>query len=113
MNDKLTGLLGLSRRAGSGGQGRCAALQSRDPLFQHVLGGVGQAAVDVARILQTEAGGGVGGVFEHVGGGLVNGHGPGIGGGIGLFLAYVKLQSFKMIIAHGKYLFHIFMINFG
>ena len=107
LGQSLNGV-GDGRRAGGSGQGRYTALQSRDPLFQHILGGVGQAAIDVACVLQSEACGGVGAVAEHIGGGLVNGHGPGISSGVGLFLAYVKLQSLKMIAAHKKYLFHIF-----
>ena len=47
----------------------------------------------------------MGGVVEHVGGGLIDGDGPGIGGGIGLFLAYVELKGFKLIVAHSRYLF--------
>ena len=98
--------VGNGRRAGGQGQSCHAALQRRDALFQHILGGVGQAAVDVAGIRQTEPGGGVGGVAEHIGSGLVDGHGPGIGGGVGLFLTDMELQSFKFIVTHGKYLFH-------
>ena len=98
--------VGDGRRAGGQGQGRHAALQGRDALFQHVLGGVGQTAVDVAGVRQAEPGGGVGGVAEHVGSGLVDGDGAGIGGGIGPLLTDVKLQGLKFIVTHGKYLFH-------
>ena len=77
----------------AGGQRqRChAAFQSGHPLFQHVLGGVGETAVNIADVRQPEAGGGVGAVVEHVRGGGVNGNGAGIGSGIGLLLADVEL----------------------
>ena len=75
-----------------------AALQCRDALFQHVLGGIGQTAVDIAGIRQTEPGGGVGGVFEYIGSGLVNGHRAGISSGVGLLLTNMELQSFKFIV---------------
>ena len=101
LSESLNGA-GDGRRAGGGGQRGHAPLQSRDALFQHVLGGVGQPPVDIARVRQAEPGGGVGGVAEHIRGGLVNGHRPGVGGGVGLLLAYVELQGLKFIIAHGK-----------
>ena len=77
------------RRAGSQGQRRRAALQGRDPLLQHVLGGIGQAAIDIARIRQAEPGGRMGGIPEYIGCGLVDGHGPGVCGRIGALLSYV------------------------
>ena len=40
--------------------------------------------------------------FEDIGGGLVDGHRPGIGGGVRLLLANMELQGLKFI-AHGKY----------
>ena len=87
--------------AGGSGQSCRTALQGGDPLLQHVLGGVGQAAIDIAAVGQIEAGGGVGGVPEDIGGGLIDGYGPGIGSGIGLLLAHMKLHSLKFILAHG------------
>ena len=75
---------------GDGRSTRCQG-QSRDPLFQHVLGGFCEPTVDVAGIRQAEPGGGVGGVVEHVRSGLVDRHCPGIGGGVGLLLTHVKL----------------------
>ena len=83
--------IGDRRRAGGYREGRDAALQGCDALFQHLLRGVGQAAVDVARVPQAEAVGGVLGIVEHIGRGGVNRHGPGVGGGIGLLLADMKL----------------------
>ena len=85
---------------GCHGQRGYAALQSRDPLLQHVLGGVGQAAIDVAGIGQAETGSGVLAIAEHIGSGSVNGNGAGIGSGIGLLLANMELQSFKFIVRH-------------
>ena len=61
-------------RAGRDGQARGAAFEGRDAVFEHALGGVGQTAVDVARVRQSEAGLGVVEVVEDVGGGLVDRH---------------------------------------
>ena len=111
-HDVITGLskslngVADGSRAGGGSQSGNAAFQCRDALFQHILSGIGQPTIDIACIRQTEPGGGVGGVLKDVGSGLVNGHGPGIGGGIGLFLTDVELQSFKFIVRHRSYLFH-------
>lgn len=65
--------------------------RAANPLFQHILGGIGQPSINIAGIGQSKTGSGMGGVSEHIGGGLVNGHRPGIGSGIGLFLAHVEL----------------------
>ena len=46
--------------------------------------------------------------FEDIGGGLVDGHRPGIGGGVGLFLTHMELQGLKFI-AHGKYPFFLLL----
>ena len=72
-------------------QRRRAALQRRQPLFQHVGGGVHQAGVDVAALGQTEPTGRLGGVLEHIGGGGVDGHRSCVGGGVGMLLAHVEL----------------------
>ena len=85
---------------GSGGQRSHAAFQRGDALLEDVLGGVGQAAIDVACVSQTEAVGGVLAVAEDVGRGLVDGHGAGIGGGIGLLLANVQLKGLEFIVRH-------------
>ena len=77
------------RRAGSQGQSRHTAFQGRQSLLQHVLGGIGQAAVDIPGIRQIEAGRRVGGIPEDIGSGLVDGHRPGIRGRVGLLLSYV------------------------
>ena len=93
---------GVGDGSGTGGgcQSSHAALQRSDALLEHVLRGVGQAAVDVAGICQTKAVCCVLAVAEHIGSGLVNGHCTGIGCGIGLLLANVKLQGLKFIVRH-------------
>ena len=107
-HDVVTGLcqrldgVGDGGSAGSSGQSSHAALQSSDALLEHILRGVGQAAVDVACIGQTETVSGVLAVAEHIGSGLVDGHGAGIGCGIGLLLANVKLQGLKFIVRHSN-----------
>ena len=87
-------------RAGRDGQARGAAFEGRDAVFEHALGGVGQTAVDVAGVCQTEAVRSVLAVAEHIGSGLVNGHCAGIGRGIGLLLANVQLKGLKFIVRH-------------
>ena len=110
LGDKVAAVLtqrfqhvGNSRRAGGQRQRRHAAFQSSHPFFQHVLGGIGETAVNVAGVRQPEAGGGVGAVVEHVRGGGVNGNGAGIGSRVSLLLADVELQSFKFIVRHNDY----------
>ena len=49
-----------SGSTGSNSQARHAAFQGSDALFQHILGGVGQTAVNVAGISQAKAGSCVG-----------------------------------------------------
>src|SRR6185437_11555246 len=63
---------------------RCAALERRDALFQHGVGRVADAGIDVAERLQPEQRGGVIGIVEHERRGLIDRRRPGAGGGIGL-----------------------------
>ena len=72
---------------GSHGQRSHAAFQCGQALFQHLLGGIGQAAVNVSGVGKAEAGGRMGGIFKYVGSGLINGNRPGIRGGIRFFLS--------------------------
>ena len=92
--------IGNGRRAGSYCQGSAAALESREALLQHLLGGIGQTAVDIAGISETEAVSRVFAVVEHIGSGLVDRNGAGIGSRIGLFLSNVQLQGLKLVITH-------------
>ena len=96
LRKRLNGI-GDGRRTGSQRQGGHAAFQRRQTLLQYILRRVGQPAVDVAEVRQPETGCRVSRVFEHVRGGLINGHRPGISGRIGLLLANVKLERLKMI----------------
>ena len=59
------------------------AFQGRQPRFQHAIGGVHDAAVDVAGHLQVEQVGPVLGVVKRVGHRLVDGDGHGLGGRVG------------------------------
>jgi hypothetical protein len=65
-------------------QSRDAALERRDALLEHVVGGVHDAAVDVAELLQGEKGGRMVRIAEAVTGGLVDGDCPRAGGGVEL-----------------------------
>ena len=109
-DDVIAGLGDVAHRVFDRGCARCdgqtcgAAFEGCDAVFEHALGGVGQAAVDVAWIRQPETGLGVVEIMEHVAGGLVDRHRAGIGCRIGLLLADVKLQGFEAVvlgICHG------------
>ena len=97
LSQSLNGV-GDSRRTGSQSQGRHAALQSCQALFQYILGGVGQTAVDVARIRQAKPRRRMGRIAEYVRRRLINRHRSGIRRGIGLFLTHMQLQGFKTIL---------------
>ena len=105
-HDVVTGLCQCLNGVGNGGCTRSgsqcchATLQRCDALFKHILRGVGQTAVDIACIGQTEAVGGVLAVAEHIRRSLVDGHRTGIGGGVGLLLTDMKLQGLKFIFRH-------------
>ena len=63
---------------------RGAAFQRRDALFQHRVGRIADAGIDVAERLQAEQRGGMVGVVEHEGRGLIDRRRPRAGGRIGL-----------------------------
>ena len=98
-NYVVAGLCERLQRVGDGGGARShgqasnAAFERGDAVFEHALGGVRQAAVDVTGVGQAEAIGCVLGVAEHVARGLVNGYRTGIAGGVGAFLTDVQLQG--------------------
>ena len=102
-------------RARGGGQRRDAAFQRSDALLEYVLRRVGQAAIDVARVAQTKAVGGMLAVVEYKAGGGVYRHRAGVGGGVGLLLADVQLTGLKapglaiLNIAHFHFLRLIFV----
>ena len=77
-----------------------AAFQGGDALLEDVHGRVHDPRVDVAELLQREQPGGVVGVVEQVGGGLVDRHGPGFGGRVGL-LAAVDGQGGEVLLIGG------------
>jgi sporulation-control protein spo0M len=72
------------------------AFESSDALFKNVLRGIGEAAVNVACILQMETVRSVLSAVEHVRGGLVYRNCAGIGCRVCLFLTNVELKSFEM-----------------
>ena len=82
------------------GQARDAVFERRDALLEHVGGRVHDARVDVAEFLQREQRGGVVGILEDEGGGLVDGHGAGAGGGVGL-IAVMQRAGVKSEITIG------------
>ena len=92
--------IGHSRCTGSKSQSAHAPLQSGKSLFQNILCGIGETSVDISRIRQAETCRRVGGIVEDIGGCLIDGNCAGIGSGIGLLLADMKLQRFKFIVRH-------------
>jgi len=88
--------------AGARGESQCGGtpLDCRDALLEHVVGGVHQARVDVAKLPEAEEIGRVVGVAEDIRCGPVNRHGARQGGGIRL-VAGVEAESFQV---HGNFL---------
>lgn len=78
-------------RTGRDSQRCYSSFQGCHPLFEHILGGVGQPSVDVAGILQPEASCRMGGITEYIRGGLIDGDGPCAGCRVGLLLPHMKL----------------------
>ena len=78
---------GVENGGGSGGVGETAhfgcAFEETDAFFQHVVGGVHQAGVDIAQFFKCEKVGGVLGGIEEESGGPVNGDAAGTGVGVG------------------------------
>ena len=86
--------------AGGGGQGPHAPLQGGDALLEDIRGGVPQAGIDVPLLRQSETARRLGGILEHIAGGEVQGHRPGVRCGVRLLLAHVDLQGLKAIVCH-------------
>ncbi len=63
--------------AGSRGQGAGGAVKGREPLLEHLGGGIGQPGVEIAELLEGEEVRGVLAVAEHVAAGLIDGDRPG------------------------------------
>jgi hypothetical protein len=92
----------LGRLAGGHAQRGHAALERGQPLLEGVRGGVHDARVDVAELLEREERGGVVGVAELVAGGLIDGHRARAGGGIGL-IARVQGQGLGAVLGGGRH----------
>ena len=89
--------------AGSERQGSNAALKGCHTLFENILRGVSESSVDVTCIGKTESSCRMSGILKHIRSGCINRYCTGIGGGIGIFLTYMKLEGFKFIIRHNRY----------
>ena len=77
------------------------SLEGGEPFLHRRLGGIHDAGVHVAQFLEGRQVGGVVGVAEGVGGGLVKGEGSGVGGWI-RHLAGVNLIGFEGLgFGHG------------
>ena len=90
--------------ARSDGEACDTTFESSDALFENVLRGVGEAAVNVACILQVETVRSVLGAVEHVRGGLVYRNCAGIGCRVCLFLTNVELKSFEMELVLSRHI---------
>ena len=96
--------IGDRRRARSKCQCRNTPFKGCNTLFKDILCGVGESAVDVARIGKTETSRRMSGIAEHVRCGSVDRYGTRICCGIGLFLTHMKLKRFKFIVVrHNGY----------
>ena len=87
--------------AGSDGQTGGATFKGGDAVLEDALGGVGQTAVDVARVSEAETGLGVVEVVEDVAGGGVDRDRAGVGGRVGLLLTHMQLQGLKTVLLVG------------
>ena len=85
-----------------GGDGSHPAFQGGDAFFEHRVGGIGDARVDVPRALRVEERGGLIGVAEHVRRGLVDGGGASAGRGIGL-LPRVQHQGVELEVVRRRH----------
>ena len=90
------------------GQTCHSALQRSHSSLKHILGAVGQSAVDVAGITQSEAVGSMLGVVENIAGSLIDRHCASVACGVGGLLTNMKCQSLKvqfLICCHSRILF--------
>ena len=103
----------LGSLSGGGCQAGGSAFEGGNALLKDVGGGVHDAGVDVAELLESEETGRVIGIVKDVGGGLVDRHGARLGGGIDL-LAGVNGQGCETklllgvvvaVVGHCCYLF--------
>ena len=104
--DVLQGVGDGGSTAGYGQTGH-AALEGSHAVLKDALRAVGQTAVDVAGVAQAEAVGSVLRIAEYIRRGLVDGHRAGVGGGVGLLLAYMKLEGLEVefLCAHGLWIY--------
>lgn len=86
--------------------------ESRYAVFKNALSGVGETAVDVTRVTESEAVGGVLGIAEDVGRGLVDWHCTCVGCGIGILLTNMNLKGLevKFALCHSIDSFFLFLV---
>jgi len=99
VGDVLDGV-GHGSRSGRQCQGGYPPFEGGDAPLKYIRRGVHDTGVDVAGFSQVETRRSDVTVREHIGRRLVNGYGARVGGGVGLFLADVKLQGFKSVRRH-------------
>ena len=90
-----------------------AAVERRQALLQHVVGGVHQPRVDVAEFLQTEQIGGVLGALEHVARCGVDGNRARRGGGVGLLSGVEGQRSEAGFLFRCCHIFPFFSADLG
>ncbi len=90
--------IGGSRSPGGHSQRCDTSLKRSHARLKHILRRIGQSAVDVSGVTERKAVGCMPAVIKHIRCGLIDGHSPCAGDRVGLFLAYMKLQSLKVEI---------------
>ena len=105
--------VGDGRGSGCDGESGASSLEGGDPLLEDLLGRVGQTAVDVPGVLESETVGGMLRVVEDVGRGQVDRNRPGVGDGVGLLLPHMELEgleslSFRVVRSLGYVVGHGF-----
>ncbi len=96
----------LSRLTGGCGHSGGSAFEGCDAFLEHIRRRVHDPGVDISEILQREQRGGMLGVVEHIGCGLIDGHGTRIGRWVRR-LTCMKLQGFEFVLTLFSVLRHV------
>ena len=76
------------------------AFQRSDPFFQDLLCRIGKTSVNMSALGKFKPGCRLRAVFKNIGCRLIDRNGPGVRGGIRLFLSDMELHCFKSVLCH-------------